>query len=112
ILQQLEPLSVHVRTIPSLNELVSGSATVDEIREIDIEDLLGRDPVAPHPDLLNACICGKSVLITGAGGSIGSELCRQIVRLCPKRLILYDLSEFSLYRIERELQAMNPAIPV
>jgi FlaA1/EpsC-like NDP-sugar epimerase len=104
ILAELEPLPVHVKTIPTLDDLLSGRARVDEIREIDIEDLLGRDPVAPNKDLLECCIRGKNVLVTGAGGSIGSELCRQIVRLGPRRLVLLDVSEFALYDIERELR--------
>nr|WP_303907711.1 nucleoside-diphosphate sugar epimerase/dehydratase [Thiohalomonas denitrificans] len=104
ILESLEPYLVHVRTIPSLDDLVSGSASLDEIREIDIEDLLGRDPVSPDPELLTACITGKSVMITGAGGSIGSELCRQILAQQPSRLVLYEMSEFALYAIERELK--------
>ncbi len=104
ILERLERYPVHVRTIPGLDDLVSGSASLDEIREIDIEDLLGRDPVAPNPELLTGCIEGKCVMVTGAGGSIGSELCRQILAQQPKRLILYEISEFALYAIDRELQ--------
>jgi FlaA1/EpsC-like NDP-sugar epimerase len=104
IVRWLEPFAVHVKTVPNLNDIVSGRARLDEIRDLDIEDLLGRDPVAPDQSLLDACIRGKSVLVTGAGGSIGGELCRQIVRLAPQRLVLYELSEFALYQIERELR--------
>lgn len=106
IVEELEPLPVHVRTVPSVNDLVSGKAQVDQIREVDIEDLLGRDSVAPDIELLDACIRGKSVMVTGAGGSIGSELCRQIVAERPTRLVLFELSEYALYAIERELRTM------
>nr|WP_092992255.1 nucleoside-diphosphate sugar epimerase/dehydratase [Thiohalomonas denitrificans] len=104
ILENLEPYRVHVRTIPGLDDLVSGAASLDEIREIDIEDLLGRDPIAPDPKLLTACITGKTVMVSGAGGSIGSELCRQILAQRPSRLVLYEMSEFALYAINRELE--------
>ncbi len=86
IINQLEQLPVHVQTMPDTADLVSGNARVDEVREVDITDLLGRDAVPPIPKLLDACIRGKFVMVTGAGGSIGSELCLQIVRLGPKRL--------------------------
>lgn len=103
IVDQLEPLPIHVRTVPGTVELVSGKAQVDQIREVEIEDLLGRDTVPANHGLLDACIRGKSVMISGAGGSIGSELCRQIILLGPRRLVLFELSEYALYRIEREL---------
>ncbi|MDN5871389.1 MAG: polysaccharide biosynthesis protein [Nitrococcus sp.] len=104
ILARLDSLPVHVKTLPGLADLVSGQARVDEFREVEIEDLLGRDPVAPDLDLLKACIEDKAVLVTGAGGSIGGELCRQILRNGPTHLLLYEVSEFGLYRIERELR--------
>ncbi len=103
IINRLEHLPVHVKTIPDLFEMVSGKAGVDEIRDIDIEDLLGRDIIPPNPELLGACISGKSVMVTGAGGSIGSELCRQIVSINPSRLVLLDSFEFGLYELEAEL---------
>ena len=103
IINQLEKLPVHVQTMPDFNDLISGKARVDDIREVDIADLLGRDVVPPVPELLDACIAGKSVMVTGAGGSIGSELCAQIVRLGAKKLILLELSEVSLYRIDQQL---------
>lgn len=103
ILNRLEPLAVHVRTVPSLTDIVSGRARPDEVREVDVEDLLGRDPVPPHQELLDRCIRGRSVLVTGAGGSIGAELCRQILLRQPRRLVLYDVAEFALYRVERDL---------
>jgi FlaA1/EpsC-like NDP-sugar epimerase len=89
--------------MPDFNDLISGKARVDDIREVDIADLLGRDVVPPVPGLLDACIKGKSVMVTGAGGSIGSELCMQIIRLQPKVLILLEISEVSLYRIDQAL---------
>jgi FlaA1/EpsC-like NDP-sugar epimerase len=105
ILRRLESLNVHVQSVPNLRDVVSGRARVDELREIDVADLLGRDPVPPDRELLDACIRGKSVMVSGAGGSIGSELCRQIVLLAPQRLVLFEISEIALYNIERELRA-------
>jgi FlaA1/EpsC-like NDP-sugar epimerase len=99
-------LGVHVQTVPDLNDILSGRATLADLRDISIEDLLGRDPVAPDSRLLGACIRGKRVMVTGAGGSIGSELCRQILREQPSRLVLFELSELALYSIERELQSL------
>jgi FlaA1/EpsC-like NDP-sugar epimerase len=106
ILERLETLPVYVKTIPGMGELIAGSARVDDIREVEIEDLLGRDCVAPDDELLHACVRGKVVMVTGAGGSIGSELCRQIAALEPTRLVLFEQSEFALYRIEKELRAV------
>lgn len=103
IVDRLEHLPVHVRSIPSLSELVSGHSSIDNLREIDIEELLGRVPVEPDIELLNANIHRKNVMVTGAGGSIGSELCRQIIRLTPAKLVLFESSELALYQIEREL---------
>lgn len=107
ILNCLEHFPVHVRTVPDLFDMVSGKVRVDEIRDIDIEDLLGRDIVPPDPQLMSACIRDSNVLITGAGGSIGSELCRQILKLKPNQIILYDNSEYGLYMIESELKEMQ-----
>ena len=116
IINHLEALHCKVRLVPGLADLVSGAVTVDAIRDVEIEDLLGRDAVIPDPSLLAQCITGKVVLVSGAGGSIGSELCRQIVRLQPSRLVLMDLSEFALYSIEQELTLlcarMNAAIEI
>ncbi|HYW75342.1 MAG TPA: nucleoside-diphosphate sugar epimerase/dehydratase, partial [Gammaproteobacteria bacterium] len=103
IIERLEPLPLHIKTLPGLADLVSGSARVDEFRNVDIEDLLGRDPVAPQQELLDRCVRGKVVLVTGAGGSIGSELCRQILKLGPSQLLLLDASEYALYQIDSEL---------
>ncbi len=104
ILRRLECYPLHVKTIPELNDLVAGKAKLDDLREVDIEDLLGRDPVAPDPALMAECIQHKTVMVTGAGGSIGSELCRQIAKCGPRRLVLFEVGEFPLYRIERELR--------
>ena len=105
ILNELEPLGVHVQTVPEFEQLVTGNASVGDIREVDVCDLLGRDSVPPKAGLFDACIRDRVVMVTGAGGSIGSELCRQIVGLGPKRLILFEMSELALYNIERELRA-------
>ena len=96
-----------VQTVPDIGEIVSGQARLEEVRDIDVHDLLGRDPVPPNPALLSACVRGKSILVTGAGGSIGSELCRQIMELSPRRLVLLEVSELALYEIERELRSLN-----
>jgi FlaA1/EpsC-like NDP-sugar epimerase len=96
-----------VQTVPDIAEIVSGQARLEEVRDIDVHDLLGRDPVPPNPALLSACIRAKSILVTGAGGSIGSELCRQIIELAPRRLVLLEVSELALYEIERELRSLN-----
>jgi FlaA1/EpsC-like NDP-sugar epimerase len=106
ILSALEPLSVHVQTVPEFEQLVTGKANVEDIREVDVCDLLGRDSVPPKAGLFEACIRDKVVLVTGAGGSIGSELCRQIIGLGPKRLVLFEMSELALYNIERELRTV------
>jgi len=107
LLKQLEPLSVPVQTVPSMSELVAGQARINDIRDLEIEDLLGRDPVRPDSAVVAASLFQKSVMVTGAGGSIGSELCRQIIRHKPKVLVLFEQSEFCLYAIERELEAIN-----
>ncbi|PHS25243.1 MAG: polysaccharide biosynthesis protein [Methylophaga sp.] len=112
IIQLLEPYPVHVRTLPDLVDLAEGKVTVSDIREVDIADLLGRDPVEPVQDLLHANITGKAVMVTGAGGSIGSELCRQIIKLQPTIIVLYELNEFGLYAIEKELQYFNVDMPI
>ena len=104
ILAQLRPLGVEVKTVPDLADIASGVARIDEVRDVDVADVHGRDPVPPDQKLLDACVRGKVVLVTGAGGSIGSELCRQILQLGPQRLVLFEMSELALYQIERELQ--------
>ncbi len=104
ILARLTPLGVHIQSLPDLSDIIAGRARIDEIKEVEIADLLGRDPVPPRTALFGTCIRGKSVMVTGAGGSIGSELCRQILPLAPKRLVLFEISEYALYNIERELR--------
>ena len=104
ILKSLEPSPVKVMTVPDIGDLLSGSARIEDVREVDAADLLGRDPVPPNDRLIAACIRDKVVMVTGAGGSIGSELCRQIARLKPRRLVLFEMSEFALYQIDRELR--------
>ena len=104
ILKSIESLSVRVMTVPDIADLVSGHARVEDIRDVDASDLLGRDAVPPRERLFEACIRGKVVMVTGAGGSIGAELCRQIVRLGPRRLVLFEMSELALYGVERELR--------
>ena len=111
ILNRLEHLPVHVKTVPDLFDMVSGKVGVDEVRDIDIEDLLGRDIVPPNPKLLGACITGCSVMVTGAAGSIGSELCRQILLLKPSRLIMLDSFEYGLYTVENELLESKAEMP-
>ena len=106
ILNTFAPFKVAVRTLPSLNDLAQGKVSVSDLRELDIDDLLGREPVQPNGLLLNLNTVGKRVVVTGAGGSIGSELCRQIVRTSPKQLLLVDMSEFALYQIHQELLAV------
>lgn len=107
ILEMLEPLNVQVQSIPGMADMVDGSMSIDQLQDVKIEDLLGRDPVAPDERLMDANIRGKVVLVTGAGGSIGSELCRQIIRYRPKALVLYELSEFALYAIDQELRQLK-----
>lgn len=104
LIQRVESAGLPVKILPDLFELVDGNAGISDIREVDVADLLGRDAVPPEPTLFARNIAGKVVLVTGAGGSIGSELCRQIVSQRPKRLVLLDHSEFSLYTIDQELQ--------
>ena len=103
ILDALEALPVKVQTVPGMADMVNGDLSIDQLQDVRVEDLLGRDPVSPEPQLMEKHITGQTILVTGAGGSIGSELCRQILKQRPKALVLYELSEFALYAIEREL---------
>ncbi len=112
ILRSLEELPVHIRTLPDLTDIAEGKLEVSDIQEVDIADLLGREAVEPDPMLLTANITGKTVMVTGAGGSIGSELSRQIVRLKPSRLLLFEISEFALYQIEQELRHLATQVEV
>jgi FlaA1/EpsC-like NDP-sugar epimerase len=106
ILQFLAPHKVAVRTLPGLSDIATGKVSLSDVRELDIDDLLGREPVKPNGLLLNLNTHGKTVLVTGAGGSIGSELCRQIVKTGPKQLLLLEMSEFALYQIHQELSGV------
>ncbi|WP_333609445.1 nucleoside-diphosphate sugar epimerase/dehydratase [Arsukibacterium sp.] len=103
VLDALEELPIPVQTIPGMSDIVDGSMRIDELQDVKIEDLLGRDAVAPNLKLMHANIRHKVVMVTGAGGSIGSELCRQIIKYEPKTLVLFELSEYGLYAIEQEL---------
>jgi len=107
IIGYLESYSVLVRSLPSVSELAQGKVQINDLLEIDIKDLLGRESVSPNKDLLKTNITEKVVLVTGAGGSIGSELCRQILSLKPKKIVLYEISESSLYLTEQELINMK-----
>lgn len=107
IVRQLEEYNVTVETIPPVADIVTGRAKIEELRHIEIEDLLGRDAVTPDEQLLGVNITGKVVMVTGAGGSIGSELCRQILHLRPNTLVLLELNEFHLYQVEQQLKQMN-----
>lgn len=112
ILETLRPLAVNVRTIPGLMDLANGRVQVSALRSLDIEDLLGRDPVEPDQLLFSRNILDKVVLVTGAGGSIGSELCRQILAARPRKLILVEQNEYALYAMEGELQKNAAAASV
>jgi FlaA1/EpsC-like NDP-sugar epimerase len=104
VLDQLSGLPVAVKLLPALEDIASGRVSVSDLKAIDVDDLLGRDPVPPHGDLLERNIKGKSILVTGAGGSVGSELVRQILRQQPCRLVLLDQSELALYTIDAEVR--------
>ncbi len=104
IIQFLEPLDIHVVSVPAMEELAQGLVRVEDIREVDVADILGRDPVFGDQAMLAASIAGRAILVTGAGGSIGSELCRRILRHGPRRLVLLDHSEYNLYAILAELE--------
>ena len=104
--RRLEPLDQSVRTVPDLEDITRGKALLSQVRAISPEDLLGRDPVAPHEDLVRSVVEGRSLMVTGAGGSIGSELCIQIMRLAPQRLVLIEQSEFALYSLVERLRAL------
>ncbi|AOW76471.1 nucleoside-diphosphate sugar epimerase [Colwellia sp. PAMC 20917] len=103
VLSKIDSLGVQILTIPGMADVLDGKAKLEEFKDVGVEDLLGRDPVEPKPELMNANIAGKVVMVTGAGGSIGSELCRQIIQLKPAKLVLFESSEFGLYTIDKEL---------
>lgn len=116
IVDHFEPYAIELLTVPSMYDIVSGKRSIDELREVSVDELLGREPVAPVPELLNANIDNKVVLVSGAGGSIGKEICRQIVKQSPSKLILLDVSEAFLYEINQEItelqQEFSTEIPV
>jgi FlaA1/EpsC-like NDP-sugar epimerase len=107
IIRSLEPFHVQVQTVPQMSQVLDGQSSPTSLRNIEIEDLLGREPVAPDPLLLKKTVESKIILVTGAGGSIGSELCRQILFLAPEKLILFERNEYNLYTIERELNQLK-----
>lgn len=106
IIESIRPIKVSVRTLPTLGELAQGKVSMADLRELDIDDLLGREAVAPNTILLGKNVSGRVVLVTGAGGSIGSELCRQIARLHPATLLMVEHSEYALYQIHQELEPL------
>ena len=112
IINRLEPYPVLVRSVPGVSELAQGKLKIDDLNIVSINDLLGRDPVPPNQDYLKFNISNKVVMITGAGGSIGSELCRQIIQLQPKKVILFEQNEFSIYAIDQELVEMKLNIEI
>ncbi|NKD22840.1 polysaccharide biosynthesis protein [Enterobacter asburiae] len=112
VLQSLETYPCEILSIPGMSDLVNGVATISELRYVSIEDLLGRVPVEPFDELMNANIHGKCVMVTGAGGSIGSELCRQIIACRPSRLVLFELSEYGLYTIHAALTELDSEVEV
>ena len=112
IVEQVEQTGLPFRTLPPLKELMSGNVRIDQVREVQIDDLLGRDPVALDWQAIEAGLAGRSVLVTGAGGSIGSELCRQLASLPIDSLVLVENSEYNLFRIERELSEQVPGLRV
>ncbi len=103
IIQRFENVDIRLKTLPGIGELVDGKVRIEDIREVGVEDLLGRDPVPPFEDLVKSCIRDKVVLVTGAGGSIGSELCRQIILNTPRKLIIFEQAEYALYKIEQDI---------
>ena len=110
LIHALEDYPVHVRTLPGMADIAAGQVKVEDIKEVEIEDLLGRDPVTPYSDLLEGDIKNKVVMVTGAGGSIGSELCKQIFKQGPTHLILYEQNEYALYNIDSELNVLKLAL--
>jgi FlaA1/EpsC-like NDP-sugar epimerase len=111
LIDRLQDLPINIKTVPTLTEILTNKVSLNAIRRVEVADLLGREEILPEPALLSVNITGKSVLVSGAGGSIGSELCRQIAKLNPTCLVLYELSEFALYSIDMELAKAYPHIP-
>ena len=111
VLKRLEHHPVRIKTLPAIEDIAVGRVSVTDLRPVDVGDLLGRDPVPPRADLLARNIRGKSVMVTGAGGSIGSELVRQILKQSPARLVLFEMSEIALYQIEMEVNGLVAELP-
>ena len=112
IIENLNKNKVTVKTLPNIQDIVDGKISVSDIKDLTIEDLLNREQIKPNLELLNKNINSKVVLVTGAGGSIGSELCRQIIKLNPKKLLLLELNEFALYKIREELKNLTPNLKI
>ena len=111
ILQKIRQLKVGVRVLPTADQIMRGAADVSQLQEVDIADLLGRDEINPDEELLQQDIKGRNILVTGAGGSIGNELCNEILRNSPKKLVLLELNELALYRVELALKKF-PSVPI
>ena len=112
IIKKISQYKIIIKTLPSVADLVEGKVTISDIRDLDIEDILGRDSVLPNIELLKKNIDSKVVLVTGAGGSIGSELCRQIIQLNPSKLLLLEANEYSLYSIQNQLEEIKQRINI
>ena len=112
IIDDLNKYKVIVKTLPSISEIVDGRITLSDIKDLNVDDLLNREEIKPDIELLNKNINSKIVVVTGAGGSIGSELCRQIIKLRPRNLLLLELNEFALYKIYEELQSFNKNLKI
>ncbi|MBC7005807.1 polysaccharide biosynthesis protein [Photobacterium sp. BZF1] len=110
LIERCAEFPIAIQSVPSVEDIASGQARLDEVKDLTISDLLGRTQVEPNHELLSRNITGKSVMVTGAGGSIGSELCRQIIRQNPTTLVLFELNEYNLYAIEREMQSMKSSL--
>ncbi|MGX9418681.1 polysaccharide biosynthesis protein [Vibrio sp. WJH972] len=107
LLDELAAWPIEIQSVPCVEDIATGKASATEIKDLDISDLLGREAVDPNPELLSKCVSNKGVLVTGAGGSIGSELCRQVLSQQPKTLLLFELNEYNLYKIDQELQGIK-----
>lgn len=112
IIHKFEGKDLILKTLPGLGELVNGQVRIEDIRDVGVEDLLGRDPVPPFQDLIASCVSDRAVMVTGAGGSIGSELCRQICLNNPTVLVLFERSEYALYKIEQDVLRLHPGMNV
>ena len=112
IIQQFQQPGIQLKIIPGMNAIVDGKFKIEDIREVGVEDLLGRDPVLPNEELIAKMTADKVILVTGGGGSIGSEICRQVLARHPRQLIVFEANEFSLYKIEKELHDLNPKIEI